>query len=82
MAEGDKNGGGDGGFVTIRAPEVYAAVMKLREDVQRLLDRGAKLDDHETRIRALESRFVGIAVAAVAVILTGLGAVVWKVVGS
>lgn len=76
----DKNG--DGGFVTIRAPEVYQAVMKLREDVQRLLDRGAKLDDHETRIRTLESRFVGVAVAAVTVVLTGVGAVIWKVVGS
>ena len=82
MADEKNGGSGDGGFVTIRAPEVYQAVMKLREDVQRLLDRQSKLDDHETRLRILESRFVGVAVAAVTVVLTGVGAVIWKVVGS
>lgn len=72
----------DGGFIRIGNREIWDAVQLLRSEVQRLGDNSKQLADHETRLRTLEGRFVGVAVAAVTVVLTGVGAFLWRVIGS
>lgn len=71
--------GDDNGAIRITVREVYDAVRRMEDKITELLSQKDKVTDHETRIRTLEGKFVGVTVAAVSILLTGIGGVVWKV---
>ncbi len=75
----------DNGFISISRKELYDTLRRVEDKVTRLslkvddLTAQEKLRDHESRIRILESRFVGVTVAAVTVTLGGAAALAFRV---
>lgn len=66
------------GFITIAPREIYETLKRLENKVDMLSLKDAIIADHETRLRKLETRFVGVAVSAVAVVLGGLVTIILK----
>lgn len=67
------------GYIRISPKEMYETLRRVEAKVDLLSTQEARLNDHESRLRALESRFVGVAVAVTTVMLTGVSAILWRV---
>ena len=73
---------GNGASIRITARDIYDKVIELGRRMDLAAGMAAQVADHETRLRKLETKFVGIAASAVGLVITALAVIVWKVIGA